>query len=114
MDGYTFTPLKESVSNNIANLASESLLTLAAACNADAACVGFTSNGSIKSALTPIADWVQWTYNPCQGLYNKDPGNILLVRNTSLLPHTFQPLAKNIVSAREYILADVMFDYLEE
>ena len=77
--GYAFTPLKVSVSNNIADLASEPLLTIAAACNADEACVAFSSNGLVKSALSPIADWVQWTYNPCQGLYTKDPGKLTLV-----------------------------------
>ena len=77
--GYAFTPLKESVSYDIADLASEPLLTIAAACNADEACVGFNSNGLTKSALRPIADWVQWTDNPCQGLYTKDPGKLTLV-----------------------------------
>ena len=82
--GYVFTPLKESVSNNIADLASEPVLTIAAACNADEACVGFSSNGLTKSALSPIADWVQWTYNPCHGMYTKDPGNLMFARNISL------------------------------
>ena len=68
--GYVFTPTRDSPGNDIRKYPAL-LNIISAACNANARCVGFNSNGWIKSKLLPIAQWEKWTDNRCLGFYTK-------------------------------------------
>lgn len=76
--GYTFTSMKDSTGNNIVDLPLVSLADMAAACEEAPACVGFNSNGQLKSALGPVSSWVSLSGNKpgnkFLGLYKRDEG----------------------------------------
>ena len=72
--GYSFVPMMDSPGNNIIDLPVAPLADISAACDAEEACVGFTSDGVLKSALLPADAWTRWTTNPYLGLYTKNPG----------------------------------------
>ena len=77
--------MRDSPGNDIRKLPGASLAEIAVACNRTALCVGFNSNGWIKSKLLPIAQWQKWTDNPCLGFYTKNAGNALLIDLLALL-----------------------------
>ena len=76
--------MRDSFGNDIRNLPGASLAEIAAACNRTL-CVGFNSNGWIKSKLLPKDQWQKWTDNPCLGFYTKNAGNALLIDLLALL-----------------------------
>ena len=83
--GYVFTPMLDSPGNDIRYLPGVPLARIAQACNRNALCVGFNSNGWIKFQLLPFSQWQEWTNEPCLGFYTKHAGNALLIDLLALL-----------------------------
>lgn len=74
---YTFQPGKLSVGSDIdLQQSGKSPQQLAAHCNTDPACKGFTSSGWLKSSIKLPALWMNWSTSalagPCDGMFVKN------------------------------------------
>jgi len=91
---YSFTPAKFSPGGDIPpQLTGRNIALLAAACNAQSNCTGFTSSGWLKSTLKHPALWIGWNTSapsPCDGQFVKAGfkygGELLLVRTGCIMP----------------------------
>ena len=71
--GYVFTPMMAFDASDTYNTApGSSVAEFAAACNSDAACVGFDSLGELQYVLLPFDQWITWDDDPCLGFYTKN------------------------------------------
>jgi len=69
--GYEFYPGKDSPGSDgyVSDWRNIQRITLD--CDADPGCKGFNSNGYTKSGISDEQQWVDWTTDPCLGLYVK-------------------------------------------
>lgn len=71
--GYVFHQGKDSPNGNIGNQADlvDNVTGLSKYCDSMPNCVGFNTNGWVKSSLKPEAEWTRWTEDKSKGLFVK-------------------------------------------
>ena len=71
IDDYTFYQGQDSAQGDISYLPGKSAQELKTLCNRDVACIGFNTNGWIKSSLQTRSKWYRWSDAANQGIYVK-------------------------------------------